>query len=219
LFDKHDNPCVADLLRLLAFLAPDHIPEELLVQGAPYWPHQLRQAVVDHFNFDRLIEVLLAFSLVKRLTKDRLLSIHRLVQVVQIDRMSFDEQQMWAMYVVQALHALFPRDPQDVTTWPLCQRYLEQAEACSTFIQQYQLHVPEAAEVLDRAGIFLRDNASYQTAEPLLQQALHIRELQGTHHLSVAGSLNNNEQQLGSEHPQTQQIIQELEQLREVQSH
>src|SRR5581483_11961030 len=82
------NPAAAELLHLCAFLAPDHIPEELLTEGALYWPPLLQGAVADPFTFNQLLEPLLTFSLVKRLSEDHLLSIHRLVQAVQIEGMA-----------------------------------------------------------------------------------------------------------------------------------
>jgi hypothetical protein len=62
------NPAAAELLHLCAFLAPDHIPEELLKEGAPYWTPLLRSAVANLLAFNYMIEDLLVFSLVKRLT-------------------------------------------------------------------------------------------------------------------------------------------------------
>lgn len=173
------HPAAAELLRLCASLSPDHIPEELLTEAAEQWPPVLRQAVADRFTFNELLEALLAFSLVKRLAQEHLLSIHRLVQVVQLDRMELQEQHVWAERVVHAVHTLFPADPKEkVEIWPLCQRYLEQVQACDSLIQRYHLLLPEAAELLDRAGIYLREHASYSLAEPLFQRGLALAEQQ-----------------------------------------
>jgi tetratricopeptide (TPR) repeat protein/transcriptional regulator with XRE-family HTH domain len=230
------NPAATELLRLCAFLAPDHIPEELLIKGAPHWPPLLRQAVMDSFTFNQLLEPLLAFSLVKRLSEDHLLSIHRLVQAVQMERLSPEEQQQWAERLVRAVNVIFPRDPQDpVAAWPRCQRYLEQGQACDTLIQQHQLLLPEAAEVLERAATYLRERAMYARAEPLYQRALHIQEhLLEAEHPLIASLLNDlavlyyqqgryaeaeplyeqalhiREQRLEPEHPDTAQSLNDL---------
>jgi tetratricopeptide (TPR) repeat protein/DNA-binding XRE family transcriptional regulator len=186
-------PAAAELLRLCAYLSPDHIPEELLTENAAYWPPLLQQTVADPLSFNEMLSTLLAFSLVKRLAQKHLLSIHRLVQAVQMDRMNVQEQQRWTERVVCAVNALFPPDPEEqVDTWPQCLRFLEQVQACDQLIQQHRLCIPEAAELLNRAGIYLREHASYSLAEPLFQQALAIAEQQlGTEHLLVATSLNN----------------------------
>jgi tetratricopeptide (TPR) repeat protein/transcriptional regulator with XRE-family HTH domain len=189
---EHANPAAAELLRLCAFLAPDRIPEELLKDGAPHWPPLLQQAAADLFALNQMIKELLTFSLVKRLADDHLLSIHRLVQAVQVDTMEPEEQRQWAERVVYAVNTVFPRDPKnEVATWPQCLRYLEQAQVCDILIQQHMLLLPEVADLLDRTGIYLREHDSYTIAEPLFQRALHIREQQlGPEHPHVAISLN-----------------------------
>ncbi len=187
------HPAAADLLRLCAFLAPDHIPEEFLREGAPHWSPVLQEAVSDLLVFNQMLEDLLKFSLVKRLVEERTLSIHRLVQVVQCERMDSEEQRLWATRVVHGVNAVFPHNPKDeIATWPQCQRYLEQVQACDRLIQQYGLQFSEAADVLNRAGVYLREHALYTLAEPLYRRALYIWQQQlGAEHLQVASPLNN----------------------------
>jgi len=188
---EQTNPAAVYLLRLCAFLAPDHIPEKLLTQGALHGPPALQEAVADRFRCNQMLETLLAFSLVKRLSEDRLLSIHRLVQVVQVERLSPQEQRQWAERLVLAVNAVFLRDPEEVASWPVCLRYLEQVQTCDLLIHEHQLLPPKAADVLDRAGIYLRERALYTLAEPLYQQAIRIREQQGEpEYLAVATTLH-----------------------------
>lgn len=188
---EQTNPAAADLLRLCAYLSPDHIPEELLREGTSHWPARLQQAVTDLLAFNQVLEDLLKFSLIKRLVEEHMLSIHRLVQVVQRERMDPEEQQYWAQCVVYAVNAVFPPDPHsEEETWSQCQRYLEQVQACDLLIQQYGLRFSEAADVLNRTGIYLCKHAFYALAEPLYQQALGIWEQQfGPEHAQVGSAL------------------------------
>lgn len=173
------NPAAAELLHLCAYLSPDAIPEELLILGKQYWPAILQQAVSDPFTFQGMFEDLLRFSLVRRRVEERQIGIHRLVQVVQRDRIEIEEQHRWTERVVRAVHAVFPANPKrNVACWSHCLKYLEQAQACDGLIQQYELVLPEAAELLDRARIYLSEHASYSLAEPLFQRAVVIREVQ-----------------------------------------
>ena len=190
---ERTNPAAAELLQLCAFLAPDHVPEELLTEGAPHWPVALCEAVSNPLNFNQMLETLLAFSLVKRLSEDRMLSLHRLVQVVQMERMDTEVHQSWAQRLVRAMHALFPQDTQDVANWPRCQRYLEQIEACDVLIQHQHLLLPEAGDLLDRAGTYMREHMWYTQAEPIYRHALAIRE-----------------RHLGPEHPDTGTTVHNL---------
>ncbi len=189
---EQSNPAAAELLRLCVFLAPDHIPEELLQQGAAYWPPVLQRAAPDLFTFNQMLEALLRFSLVKRLTESRTLSIHRLVQAVQIDNMEPEEQHQWAACVVRAVNTVFPRDPKKkINTWPQCLRYLGQAQVCEALVRQYLLLLPEAADLLNRTAIYLSKHASYTLAEPLYRRAIAINEqLLGPGHPHVASPLN-----------------------------
>lgn len=186
------NPAATELLRLCAFLAPDHIPEELLQQGVAHWPPVLQQATTDLFAFNQMLAALLKFSLVKRLTEDHMLSIHRLVQAVQMDNIEPEEQRLWAERVVRAVNTIFPRDPKrKIDTWPQCLRYLEQAQACEALVLHHLLLLPEAADLLNRTAIYLSKHASYALAEPLYRRAIAINEQQlGPRHPHVASPLN-----------------------------
>ncbi len=234
------NKAAAELLRLCAFVAPDQIPEELLIEGATFWPATLQEAVRDRWRFNQMLATLLDFSLIKRVGRERQLSLHRLVQVVQQARMTPEEQGQWAQRVVYAVNVVFPRDPEnEVVSWPLCQRLLEQALACDTLIQQHGVLLPQAADILHRAGIYLREHALYPQAWSLLQRALSLREhLLGAQHPNTAQSLHDlatlylqqgkypqaepllqralsiREQHLGSEHLETANLLHDFADFR-----
>ncbi len=187
------NPAAAELLRLCALLSPDHIPEELLTTGAPYWPAALQQAVADPLTLNQVVAVLLQFSLVKRMSKDHQLSIHRLVQIVQMESMEPQQQLQWAERAVRAVNAVFPADPRENNAvWSLCMRYLEQAQACTLLIQQHHLQFPETADLLERVGIYLYERTLYSLAEPLLLEALRLwKRQEEPDHAHIISSLTN----------------------------
>ena len=76
----------ADLLSLCAFLAPDDIPLDVIVDGAKHLPDALAKCVADALARDAAIVGLRRFSLIGR-TGDEL-TVHRLVQAVQRDRLT-----------------------------------------------------------------------------------------------------------------------------------
>jgi tetratricopeptide (TPR) repeat protein len=186
------NPACAQLLQLCALLAPDYIPEELLLQATGYWPAALQRATADRFGFTQLLEPLLAFSLIKRHTSEHILSIHRLVQAVQMDGMQPEELRQWAQRLVFALNSVFPQEPTNAESWSQCQRYLEQVQACDALVQQQGLSLLEAADLLDRTGSYLLEHSMYSQAETLYRRALTMRErLWGAEHPQVASSLHH----------------------------
>ena len=79
---EHSHPEAAELLRLCAFLHPDAIPEEIIVEGAAHLSPDLQIIASDPFELDAALEALLEFSLIRRHPSTRTMSIHRLVQDV-----------------------------------------------------------------------------------------------------------------------------------------
>ncbi|HLI05308.1 MAG TPA: tetratricopeptide repeat protein [Ktedonobacteraceae bacterium] len=181
------NAAAAELLRLCAFLHPDAIPEEIIVQGAPELGPILEAVGSDPLKVDDAILQLRTFSLIHRDPQTRILSLHRLVQAVLKDQMDAQTERLWAERTVRAVNRAFPEV--DYTTWQQCQRCLPHARMCQQLIAQWQIHTPQAAQLLHKAGAYLRDREQYEEAASLLRQALAMREqLFGTIHPDVAQS-------------------------------
>ena len=184
------NPTAAELLRFCAFLHPDDIPEVFIVNGAPILGPLLEQVATDPAQLDAAIATLRKFSLVRRNTQQKTLTIHRLVQTVLKDSMEAEIQYLWAGRVVRAINRAFPRGDQ-VANWSDCQRYLPYVYLCLPLIEQWHLAFPEAARLLDQAGLYLLEQAQYTQARYLLRTALTMREeMQGTDYLDVAETMN-----------------------------
>ena len=193
---EQTSPAAAELLCLCAFLAPDQIPEELIRDGAAWWTTPLQQAAANPISFNQMMAELLKFSLVKRLTEGQTFSIHRLVQAVQKDMMELEVQRQWAERTMKAVNKVFPEHPEDAATWSLCLRYLDQVQICNQLLEEYTLPLIEAADLLNRAGLYLHIQVSHTLAEPLLKRSLAIYE-----------------QQLGLEHPSPIHVFSNLADL------
>src|SRR6266568_2546559 len=184
------NPAASDLLRLCAFLDPDAIPEEIITEGVLEPSSFLSLLAADPLKLNEAIEVLLHFSLIRRNPNTTMLTVHRLVQAVIKEVMNDETQCQWAERTVRIVNRIFP----DVVyeTWIRCQRYLPHAQACELLIEQYRFFFPEAGRLLNQAGSYLYFHAQYADAEPLLKQALTIREqVLGSKHPDMVISLNN----------------------------
>jgi tetratricopeptide (TPR) repeat protein len=187
---RQANPVASELLKICAFLAPDAIPEEIISEGAPDLGPLLQHVAADPFKLNVVMKELLKFSLIRRNPKSKTLTIHRLVQAVEKDRMDENTQRQCAECVVQAVNRVFP--DAEFSTWPLCQRYLAQAQACALLIKQWGMQFAEATRLLDRVGRYLHQRASYAEAESFYQQALEIYEqVPGPEHPDVAITLSN----------------------------
>ena len=168
------NPLAADLLRFCAFLAPDDIPEQLIIDGAAKLGSHLQSLATDPSLLDEAIGMLLRFSLVKRKRDEQTIAVHRLVQAVQRTNMDKRTQQLWAKRAIHALNLAFPEV--DYTNLQKCQLYLPQVQNCVSLIAQWKFAFSEAAQLFIRTGEYLTEIAQYEQAEGYYQRALAIRE-------------------------------------------
>lgn len=185
------NPLAADLLRFCAFLQPDAIPEELLMEIVQELNKVVEATADDPLQLDEAIGDLLSFSLVRRHPESKTLSIHRLVQVALKDEMDKEIQRSWGERVIRAVNRIFPKR-WGFRMWPDCQRYLPQALVCAGLIEQWNILLPEAAQLLDQAGGYLSERAQYEEAKVLLKQAVLVSEQAlGQYHSETAQRLSN----------------------------
>jgi tetratricopeptide (TPR) repeat protein len=185
------NPIAADLLRFLSFLAPDAIPEQLVIEGASELGPTLQPLANDESLLDEAIAALARYSLVKRKREDFTLTVHRLVQTVVKNNMDEQTQRQWAEYAIRAVNKAFP-DVADYRNWPLCQQFLPHAQTCATLIDQWQFAFSEAGRLCNQVGYYLQDRAQYAEAETFCQRAIALGEQTlGPEHPDLATSLNN----------------------------
>lgn len=189
---EQSRPAAAKLLRLCAFLYPDAIAEAMFVKGAPELDSVLQAGIEDPLELDENIGELLRFSLVQRFTEaeTKVLIIHRLVQVVLRNGLSQEEQREWSISVIRMINRAFPEVI--VSSLAECQQILPHAQLCAELIKQWNLLLPESAQVLQKTGRYLQERGQYSEAESFLRQALEIRErVQGEMHHDTAQNLND----------------------------
>jgi tetratricopeptide (TPR) repeat protein/transcriptional regulator with XRE-family HTH domain len=186
------HPEAAALLQLCAFLQPDAIPEDLLVAGKAELSPFLAELVSQPLALNAAVTTLRQAALLQRQPEEHTFSLHRLVQAVLRDRLDETVQRAYAEQVIRMVNRAFPDSGEEVT-WPQCQRYLAQAQACARLIEQWHLLSLEGAQLLTKCGSFLFEQASYKEAEQYLLQAQTI-------------SLKT----VGEQHPQTATCWNEL---------
>ncbi len=185
------NPAAVELLRACAFLHPDAIPEELLIEGALEWGEPLATVLADPLARAELFATLNRFSLLARNLDDKTLTLHRVVQAVLRDELDEDSQRCWAERAVRAVNRGFP-DPEEFSVWPQCERLLPQSQAAATWIEHWDFAFAEGGCLLKDAAYYLKGRGRYADAEPLQQHALAISErVLGPDHPAVATYLNN----------------------------
>ena len=231
---ERENPAAAELLRLLAFLGPDGIPERLIVWGTTHCTPLLQKLVASDKALKDAFKTLYSYSLVQRDLASQTLLIHRLVQAVLIDAMPVEARKEWKMRVIRILNAAFPEAP--FQEWIRCGQLLSHVQTCAIEIEHEPIPIQlEATNLFDRAGSYLREQGQYVEAESLLLLTLSIRKQHlSADDLAVATSLSNlaglyfyqdryqqaaslvgsafaiRKQRLGAEHPETMESLKHL---------
>jgi tetratricopeptide (TPR) repeat protein len=187
------HPAIWDLLRVCALLQPDAIPEELFRQGAEHLGTALEAACRDELEWNRVVAMACAYSLLSRQPEEQTLSVHRLVQAVLLDTMTEAEQEQWNRRAIEALNVVFPDVLPDMeyTDWKQCERLLPHTLLClcQAGMSEESLAL---ASLASKAAQYLCERGQYAEAEPLYLRALHVREqVMGSGHSLVAYVLNN----------------------------
>jgi tetratricopeptide (TPR) repeat protein len=220
-------PAAADLLNIMAFLAPDAIPLEVLITNAEVLPEPLRETMKDQVALDDAVVALRRYSLVEALD-DQTLSVHRLVQAVLQDRLSLDQHRAWAEAAVHVVAAALPDEGHDPQTWPAWERILPHALAVIQHGNDVGLTDLAVARLNGRVGVHLAARGRPEEAHPMLEHALalsegelgrdHVDQAIGLHHLArilrdvgdlpaalqaVEHALAIDEAAHGREHPET----------------
>jgi tetratricopeptide (TPR) repeat protein/ribosomal protein L37AE/L43A len=162
-----------ELLRACAFIAPEGIEEELLVQEANRLGPVLRPIGSNGLLLDQAIETLRTFSLIQRDPEEKVLSIHRLVQAVLKDSMNQATRRRWATRVVQIVNAVSPQIKYGGTSKQR-KRRLPLLLECARIITEEKIHSKEAVLVLNKCAVYLVYEIRYSEAEKLYEEAIAL---------------------------------------------
>ncbi|RJP81720.1 MAG: tetratricopeptide repeat protein [Candidatus Zixiibacteriota bacterium] len=188
--EAEKTPGAADLLRLAAFLAPDNIPLDLITGGIKHLPKALAAVAKNQVALDKAIAALKRLSLVQ--TADATFSIHRLVQLVLLDRMNKKAQKLWATAAVKVVSAAYPFDSDDVSTWDACKRLLPHATAAAEHAESLEVAPEAAGHIWNQCGLYVQGLANYVSAQEYYKRALCLHgKVFGTDHPEVAAIVNN----------------------------
>ena len=175
------------LLRRLAWLATEPIPESLLEvaiaagDGVDAEPIEAIDGLVE---LDR-------YSLLSRSNQSDSFLLHRLVQEVTRLRQDSGQVPHELAAALAWINAAFVGNPQDVRSWPVLEPLAPHAKTVAGFADQAGLSDP-AARLFHEMGVLFDAKAAYSDAEPLKRRVVEIFEASyGNDHPNVATALNN----------------------------
>jgi tetratricopeptide (TPR) repeat protein len=188
---SRSDPAAAQLLQLLAFLAPAvTIPRELLTAAPGILPEPLQSACRSGLGLDQAIAALYRYSLVSR--SGHGISVHPLVQHVTRNQLPDDQARHWVDRAVRLSLAAFPDRPINQGAWPRATVLLPHALTATENAKAEQVAAPATAALLDLMGLFLDSRGALTDARGHLEHALHIKEaLHGPDAPQVAVALTN----------------------------
>ena len=160
------------LVRLCAFLAPDVIPEAILIMRSATATKEPQNEA--SMYGDEAYLAACAYSLMQRNAASKTLAIHRLVQTVIRESLGESERVYWAEQAVNAVSKATPDF--EFGNWTECDLLLPHWRVCAEYIRDKQIETPQAAYLLYQAGRYLRARAVYDEAETYLCRAIEISE-------------------------------------------
>ncbi|MFF3660829.1 tetratricopeptide repeat protein, partial [Streptomyces olivochromogenes] len=192
------DPHAVELLRILAYCAPDSLPRHVIAAALP----TVRE--VDH-----ALGVLAAYSMIT--LSEEAVAVHRLVQTVlrsatpaNTPRSRPWEIRRWlrrsqpaspphpSETAVNLLHAALPSgSPEEVATWPEWQKLLPHVQAVNTYHHGAEAH-STLATLLGQTAVYLAARGQASEALPLEERALAITNATlGPNHPDTAIRLGN----------------------------
>jgi tetratricopeptide (TPR) repeat protein len=175
-----------ELLALLAFLAPDNLPQPLLAAHHNKLPEPLARVARDPLALGDTVAALRRYSLV-RVVADGLF-VHRLLQTVVRSSLDADAERAWTSAAVRLLRAEFPDDGRQVVAWPECERLLPHVLAVLDHAQHLDEETNPRLWLLTHAAGYLWSRGQYRQALTLQEEALagYQRTLGNDHPTTLA---------------------------------
>jgi len=193
--EKIGNESARQLLDLCACLAPDNIPQDMLIRSRDVLPEPLSRTLANELNLTDAIYELREYSLMKE--KDGYLSLHRLLQEVVMAELTKAGDTSWAAYCVDMMHSVFDYkwgDVESMTAFPVYLPHaLTAAGHAEKLLPEGEDRLVKAAYLYHEAGNGLYyNNGQYAQAVEWFRKALDIYEkVLGKEHPDTATTYNN----------------------------
>ena len=176
----NDNPIAgqeseaAELLVLLASLAPAGVPLAVVADAAKYLPERLAAAVRQPGELERISEHLVSSGLTTR--SGDVLAATPEARSQALAGLDDEGRKWWASAAACVVARAFPREPEPQEAWPACARMLPHAAHAAEACLALDAGVEHAAHLVSLMGRFLLARGDYAGAKGLLQRAVALRE-------------------------------------------
>jgi tetratricopeptide (TPR) repeat protein len=174
---KQKNALAAELLTLCCFLAPDTVPEELILEGLAQCSEAWQRVTSNPLQLNALFRDMLSYALIRRHAQTRMLSIHRLVQAIVKEQMGRECQQASIAQVLCIINQVFPLNLATREDWTRCEQLLPHAlHVIAQCKQREDRAAPAYCSLLVKTARYLSQVARFAEAEALYRCALALQE-------------------------------------------
>jgi Tetratricopeptide repeat/Domain of unknown function (DUF4062)/NB-ARC domain len=194
-FDLLDacDPAALQLVRLLAWLAPEPVPRTLLTTHPERLPAPLSAVVSDPLRLAAVTGLLRRRS-IARLLPDSLV-LHRVPAALLRQRPATDlaDQDGWAAVAVRLLRATAPDDPwNNPPVWPLWRQLVPHVLTVCDERRDLNQYAVDVSWLLDRAAAYLETRGEPRPALPLLKRShtMYQRRLGDDNPATLASAVN-----------------------------
>lgn len=170
----------SEILSLSAFLAPEDLPFDLLLEAGCLLPDSV----------DLGLAALERRGLLRRDASR--VSVHPLIQAFALGSLDVQERTTWAQETVRAVGGAFSPRMENLSRWPECGRLLPHALASTGKLEDLGGGSEEASLLLNQAGLYLQRRGDLAGARSVLERLVSVDErFYGPSHGEVATDLNN----------------------------
>ncbi|HEV7919957.1 MAG TPA: TIR domain-containing protein, partial [Thermoanaerobaculia bacterium] len=173
-----ENPAAEELLHLMAYLAPDDVPRNVL------------RGTRDPFAFEDSVAILRRYSLIK--TEDDALAVHRLQQFVIRDSESPEEQARWCGDAASLLNVPLETEIFDSRTWPMLDRLIPHTLSVNEHAAALGAATEGVAAICRLMGSYLVHRAHFDLGDSLLSRAAVTLEMLGRSDSTAFASILTN---------------------------
>lgn len=170
----------SEILSLSAFLAPEDLPFDLLLEAGSLLPESVGLGLA----------ALERRGLLRRDASR--VSVHPLIQAFAYASLGVQERTAWAQEIVRAVGGAFSPRMEDLSRWPECGRLIPHALASTGKLEDLGGGSEEASLLLNQAGLYLQRRGDLAGARSVLERLVSVDErFYGPSHPEVATDLNN----------------------------
>jgi tetratricopeptide (TPR) repeat protein len=173
---RESNRPAVTLLEMFALLAADEIPVHLMLSQPEHLPTRLADAAYDPMDSGEMVAALFQAGLLT-LDSSGTATMHRIIQIVALDRLSTSERRQRVEQTVNLLASLFPDEGWEPDQQATCAQLLPHAQSVLDHVAAQQLATPAVAQLLTTVGVYLSaSRLELSEACDIHQQALAMNQ-------------------------------------------